>query len=475
VSNQITENVSHQEITDCAVAHVALTAFADVTLLIDRSGTIVSCFFGHESTLEHELPHLIGTSWLQTIARDSLKKAELLLDDAPSLHLGRGREVNHVAARSQPQIPIRYSSIQQAAGGVLLVGRDLRAATYLQSQLIRSQQSVEASGQRVSAAESRFKALFQTSPDALLIADESTHRILEANASALTAFDLAPGHIINRTLESLFHDRDSSALADLLIRAKSGLDSGSAPLHSALGRVKFNATATVFRQEDGAAVLVRLASENRDSDHSHAATPHLDNLIDLLPEAFVITDGDGQVLMANRGFLDLAELPAGAAAIGQPLERWLGRQGMDFGMMFGVLHEAGRLREVASMVRGLYGSVTPVDVSGIRLQDGAETRMGFVLHRQSNAIMPTESAPVLARSADQTRQLVGSVPLKDIVREAADLIERLCVEAALEMSGDNRAAAADMLGLSRQSLYAKLHRYGLGDLGSNESDLSNTT
>ena len=36
---------------------------------------------------------------------------------------------------------------------------------------------------------------------------------------------------------------------------------------------------------------------------------------------------------------------------------------------------------------------------------------------------------------------------------------------ALELTNDNRASAAELLGLSRQSLYAKLHRYGLVDSG----------
>jgi DNA-binding NtrC family response regulator len=49
------------------------------------------------------------------------------------------------------------------------------------------------------------------------------------------------------------------------------------------------------------------------------------------------------------------------------------------------------------------------------------------------------------------------------VREATDVIERLCIEAALKLTDDNRASAAEMLGLSRQSLYVKLRRYGLGD------------
>jgi len=32
------------------------------------------------------------------------------------------------------------------------------------------------------------------------------------------------------------------------------------------------------------------------------------------------------------------------------------------------------------------------------------------------------------------------------------------------LTNDNRASAAEMLGLSRQSLYVKLRRYGIGDL-----------
>ena len=45
--------------------------------------------------------------------------------------------------------------------------------------------------------------------------------------------------------------------------------------------------------------------------------------------------------------------------------------------------------------------------------------------------------------------------------ESSDVIERLCIEAALQLTGGNRASAAEMLGLSRQSLYVKLRRYGL--------------
>jgi DNA-binding NtrC family response regulator len=70
----------------------------------------------------------------------------------------------------------------------------------------------------------------------------------------------------------------------------------------------------------------------------------------------------------------------------------------------------------------------------------------------------------LPRSVEQLTELVGRASLKEIVRESTDLIERLCIEAALAYTSDNRASAAEILGLSRQSLYSKLHRYGLGNL-----------
>ena len=75
-----------------------------------------------------------------------------------------------------------------------------------------------------------------------------------------------------------------------------------------------------------------------------------------------------------------------------------------------------------------------------------------------------------ARSAEQLAELVGRVPLKQLVRQTVELTERMCIEASLRLTGDNRAAAAQMLGLSRQSLYDKLHRYDLGDLPQDDSN-----
>jgi hypothetical protein len=41
--------------------------------------------------------------------------------------------------------------------------------------------------------------------------------------------------------------------------------------------------------------------------------------------------------------------------------------------------------------------------------------------------------------AGELTELVGRVPMKDIVSETTDLIEQLCIETALQMTQDNRA------------------------------------
>ena len=159
-------------------------------------------------------------------------------------------------------------------------------------------------------------------------------------------------------------------------------------------------------------------------------------------------------------------MPGEEQARGESLERWLGRPGVDLNVLLAQLREHGSVRLFATTLRGAIRH----DHRSRALGRGAARRRA----RRASASRCATSvarlaqrsgrAPPLPRSVEQLTELVGRVPLKGIVRETTDIIERLCIEAALELTQDNRASAAEMLGLSRQSLYVKLRRYGLGDL-----------
>jgi DNA-binding NtrC family response regulator len=71
------------------------------------------------------------------------------------------------------------------------------------------------------------------------------------------------------------------------------------------------------------------------------------------------------------------------------------------------------------------------------------------------------AGPVSDDAAQSVMELVGNATLKDIVADTTDVVEKMCIETAVELTGNNRVAAAEMLGLSRQSLYVKLRKFGL--------------
>jgi len=223
---------------------------------------------------------------------------------------------------------------------------------------------------------------------------------------------------------------------------------------------------SLFRQENSTHFMVRLGrspdSAPRDDERNRQ---QISNILESAPDALVVTDLSGHVLTANRAFLELVQLASEEQARGESLEKWLGRSGVDLNVLIANLRQRGSVRLFATRIKGNYGSMADVEISAVSVSSGEDPCMGFVI-RDVGRRLPADARAQkeLPRSAGQMTELVGRVPLRDIVRETTDLIERLCIEAALELTSDNRASAAEMLGLSRQSLYVKLRRFGLGDL-----------
>lgn len=198
------------------------------------------------------------------------------------------------------------------------------------------------------------------------------------------------------------------------------------------------------------------------------STPTQSRLLDVLeasPDGLVVTTPHGDVLSANHAFLELAQLATVEQVRGQPLDRWLGRQGIDLRVLVGNLRRHGSVRVFATTLRGEYGASHNVEVAAVSAVDAEEPCFGFSIRSvEQRAFADLKTGLKLPHSAQELTELIGRVPLKELVRETTEVIERVCIEAALKLTADNRATAADLLGLSRQSLYAKLRRYGLGEL-----------
>ena len=187
------------------------------------------------------------------------------------------------------------------------------------------------------------------------------------------------------------------------------------------------------------------------------------SMVDSLPEGIVIVNGEGNIVEANPAFLDLIRVVTLDRVEDKGLDNWLGGSGVDLQVLMANLREHGTVRRFSSVIRDELGGTETVEVSAAKIGSRDGPLFGFAI-REAGRGEASAGVGGHPASAAQFTDLVGRVPLKDLVRDTADIIEKLCIEAALRLTDNNRASAADMLGLSRQSLYIKLKRYGISDI-----------
>jgi transcriptional regulator PpsR len=441
-----------------AAMKLAMVA-GDVTLVLDDTGTILDAAFD-----PREFPGFttfVGTNWIETVTDESRPKIMEMLAASRRGEVQHWRQVNHPSRDGD--VPIRYAVLSVNGGEHRIAfGRDLREAGKLQQRLLQVQQSLERDYLRMRQLEARYRMLFERSTEPVLIVEAGTLRIREANPAAHLLLGARAGGLPGKKLLN-FIEKNSHGPVQSLIGAALVSDTVSpGRIRIAKGAREVMAQVNGFTQDRGQFLLVRLIPA---SDRPAPETSPVLALVDQMPDAFVVADSNLEIVTANAAFVELL----GAASVdqlrGRHLSESVGRPGIDLDLIEGQIDQHGAARNVATVLRvGHDVEGEPVELSAVRTS-GEDGYYAFVIRPIGRRLrdLPPGSQD-LPRSVEQLTDLVGRMSLKDIVRESTDLIERLCIEAALSYTSDNRASAAEILGLSRQSLYSKLHRYGLGNL-----------
>ena len=450
------------------VAAMLVAAASDVALAIDSEGRIQDVAF-QRADLPLELKYTdqwIGRSWQATVAEESQEKIEQLLEEAAARKVSRWREIRYPATRG-PDIQILYSAVAIGEGKrFVAIGRDVRAAAALQQKLVEAQIAIERDYSKMRNVESRYRILFQMSSDPVLIIDAATHRVAEANPAASALLGESPTQLIGKLFPDalLIDDPAAAQSISFAIRTQGRIE--HLKLQFDNGK-DFVLDGVFFRQDASSFFLLRFAPVS----YAGVALPAQTDLtlqtlqfVEEAPDGFVLTDREGRLLRANAAFLQLAQIETERRVQGESIDRWVGKSSVDFGILLSNLRQHRSLKLFSSVVRGEHSSPVDVEISAVALGSKDDPNLGFVIRNVGRRI-GTETGPhaEIPRSREQLTELIGRVPLKELVRETTDVIERMCIEAALKLTGDNRATAAEMLGLSRQSLYVKLRRFGLAD------------
>jgi transcriptional regulator PpsR len=435
---------------------------------MDSGGVIRDVATGAGDTPFGGAANWVGKPWTDTVTSETRLKIDSLLKEAMTIGLSKRRQVNHTLTDGV-DLPMSYTALRLGrSGSIVAVGRDMRHMSALQQRLVEAQQSMERDYWRMRHVETRYRLLFQLSSDGILVVDATTHKVLDANSAAGQIFDAPADQLIGRAFPFGVSTAGSRTLETMVSTARSAGRAGDVTVAVSGSERPFHVSASCFRQESSTLLLVRMSPADAASIDATAGSPaRLLDLVERSPDGFVVTDLDGLVLTANRAFLDIAELTSPDQVRGQSIENWIGRPGADFGIFHSMLKKNGAVRLIATAARGAHGSQSEVEVSAVWVPEGEEPCIGFTLRDIGRRLASgPQGARDLTRAVEELTSLVGRVSLRDLVRDTVDLVERHFIEAALELTNDNRTSAAEVLGVSRQSLYVKLRRHRLVSPGS---------
>jgi transcriptional regulator PpsR len=364
-------------ILDPVTASSLITASSDIALVIDADGTVRDVSVASPELSVLDVQSWIGRPWIDTVNRESRPKVEEVLAEIRSDRPTRWRQVNHTVP-SGPDIPVRYCAVRAGAKGpAIVVGRDLRALAALQQRLVEAQLSMEREYARIRAVETRYRLLFQLASEAVAIVDAGSSRLVDINPAGLKALGLSQKRSVGTSFADCFHADSQQAVQSLLAatRQVGRIDDVMARLSD--GRTPVLLSASLFRHEQASHILVRLRPAESSALAGGTSPANILQVIERLPDAFVVTDLAHKVLAANSAFLDLAQVATEQQVKGRPIEHWIGRVGVDLEPLFANLKSSGGVRNFETVLRGELEGVEPVEIAAVLVEGGDLPCIGF--------------------------------------------------------------------------------------------------
>jgi len=463
------ERSKNEEYRTIAVNMSSLAiASPDLTILLDLEGII------QKATLSDTIPDQglngwVGMPWFETVGEVAGDKVRRIVEDARRSGVSAFRQITQ-RFPSGVELPMEFTTVRLGGkAGMIAIGRNLQAVGELQSRLIAAQHAREQDYWKLREVETRYRLLFDASHEAVLLLTTDSLRVLEANPAAIRALGLAPGWEFTPEIAQ----QDVDAFQSMLARVR---EQGRAPgilLHLGPVRAGWMVRASMMTTESGQVFLLQIAPFGAVlPGETHGELGNIEALIERLPDAFVVMDGSGVIRRANGAFLDLVQVGAEGAVTGENLARWVGTAGADVPGLLANIQRHRVVRLLATKVQGELGGETDVEVSAAGSSDNRPRLIGAMIRDVGRRLPPPGDDKQLAFELAALSGRIGDTPLLQLVRDTTGVVERHYIEEALVRADGNRTAAAEILGLSRQSLYVKLARYGLDGSGSLLADRS---
>ncbi|MBZ4021386.1 transcriptional regulator PpsR [Rhodobacter sp. TJ_12] len=438
-----------------------VTSACDIALVVTQDGVVDLVLTNPQLGPSDRFAQWQGRALSALFSPESYQKLQTRLETELDPHRPMVLELTHLCETIQ--FPIRYTLTRTDDDGrVLMIGRDMRPIAEVQQQLVKAQLALERDYEAQRELETRYRVLMEANPAPLVMVSMSTARIVDLNASAATLIGATRAELIDAPVANELEGRRKGEFLEALAKVAADDPLASLDLTIRRSKRKVAVSATLFRAAGDRLLLCRLGQ-------SEAARPRNDDVGELAErlfhkgiDAMVFLEADGTIRAANDAFLYLTDAGSTSMVQGRSFADFLSRGTIDLNVMLDNVKRIGHLRHYVTRLNTDFSGQVSVELSATLFSERATPTIALVI-RDSNLADATRILPGVTSNEGlrNVMQMVGYATLRDIVAETTEIIEKMCIETALELTGNNRVAAAELLSLSRQSLYVKLRKFGL--------------
>jgi transcriptional regulator PpsR len=461
-TNHLLTGMSMPLIDPELLSEIVATA-ADICLMLSDEQRVL----GVKVNLHHpsfgKLSHWVGLHAREIMTEESYnkylrRKTELMRPTSSSVAV----ELNHVDG-SEWEFPIRYSmhSIGKDKS-VLMLGRDLRQIAEMQQQLVMAQIVLERDYETQREMDTRYRVLMEATRDAVILVAMNNGRISDLNAAAAVMLGGSRQELVGAAIAQEFEGRRRSEFLESLSNIASTNSVSPVELVARRSQRKLRVIPKLFRAAGERLMLCRIESTDQNARNHNETSENLERLFHDGVDAVVFFDGVGIVTATDEAVLKLTDSTHISNVRGRSLADFLVRGTVDLRVLLDNAKRARQLRMYATKIQNEFNAQISVEISATYLNDRPRPGFGLIIRDASRSDMLRRTDYSGGNeNMRSVMELVGSSTLKDIVAETTEVVEKMCIQTAVDLTRNNRVAAAEMLGLSRQSLYVKLRKFGL--------------
>lgn len=439
-----------------------VTSASDLALVVSPDHVVKSALANPQAGFWAKVSQWQGLTLESLLTAESWKKFRSRLESADlETHRVLMIELTH-ADSVNFEFPVRYVVSRLGDGeGWLMVGRDMRPIAELQQQLVQAQLALERDYESQRELETRYRVLMEASSSPQMIVSVATGKITDLNALAADLVGAPRSELLGVAFSQEFEGRRRGELIENLARLAADDPAGNPDIMVRRNRKRVTVSATAFRAAGDKLLLCRMELSEGSREQRGVVAEMSERLFQKGIDAKVFLDLDGNVITANESFLNLTDSASLAMVQGRSFADFLSRGAIDLRVLLDNVRRVGHLRHYPTRLNTDFSGQVSVEISATLFQDRANPAIALVI-RDSNLADATRILPGPAGNEGlrNVMQMVGYSTLRDIVNETTEIIEKMCIETALELTGNNRVAAAELLSLSRQSLYVKLRKFG---------------